>query len=735
MSQTQKIGAGHNVKLNGISVSNDEFITGIFGADKDRVHVCGFSQDPHDLDKLGLRHYWAGGPAWQILGGFKRSWSQYFAISTFKPDPNTGRQRRIKALHELTYVITFDDVGVTGVGSGTTAKVPWTALKLPPSYVLETSPGNFQVGYVLAFPEPRAGKVSGLLDLLVGSGLVSGGKDPGMKGVTRYVRLPEGSNTKTKYVTDTSAGFPNRMAHWAPGDTYTLEDIAEAHGFLGELEDYPDNLGSGTGAGTRVADPGSDILLDAMARAGIVRGRLPSDVWDIECPFIEEHTGRADSGSAYLGGGYFKCHHGHCEDRPHEDFVEKFKNEHPDAWTAAWAAGKDREFGDIGGSRDPFADLRPGVQEWKERKLDEFSEGAAVGTGVGTGVATGGSFTLGQVGAAGAGAAILNQNWLVKNLFPQVGLGMLWGAPKTGKTFVAMDLAFRVGFGMSWYGHMVKRPGTVVYVSSEGGRAAAWNRAVAWMQKWDPEGQGCSCPGEVVVYPGTVRAGRGADDVDLFLEWLARENLGPVLVVIDTLNKNMVGDENSTEDMTAFVSGMDKIWRALSCFVLVVHHSGKDESKGARGSGVMLGAVEAEIVLTRDKEEGLGEPGQIALSNLRHAEDGKKYGFVLEWVKLGVDEDLEDVGTLIVAEAAAPRKKIKLGKWERLLLDVLVEITDNDADARVDFEDLLDDFDQRLKNGTVPGVQYRRKTENRKTLQGLVSKKAVSQWDDGLGIA
>ena len=178
-------------------VTNTEFLKTIFGQDWVRAHVCGFREDPTALDSLGLRGLWAGGEARREFPFHPRG-NTFFTISLFHPDPISGLSRRRKVQFDRTYCVVIDDVGLRGL-TGTSAKVGADKVMLKPSWALETSPGNWQLGYILEGGDTRGGKVVALLEAMVSRGLVSDGSDPGMKGVTRYVRLPVGTNTKSKY--------------------------------------------------------------------------------------------------------------------------------------------------------------------------------------------------------------------------------------------------------------------------------------------------------------------------------------------------------------------------------------------------------------------------------------------------------------------------------------------------------------------------------------------------------
>ena len=75
------------------------------------------------------------------------------------------------------------------------------------------------------------------------------------------------------------------------------------------------------------------------------------------------------------------------------------------------------------------------------------------------------------------------------------------------------------------------------------------------------------------------------------------------LIVIDTLNRNFGGaDENSTKDMTAFVSNLDLLRAEHGATILVIHHSGHTNSGRSRGSSVLYGAVDANMQVARNRD-------------------------------------------------------------------------------------------------------------------------------------
>ena len=84
-----------------------------------------------------------------------------------------------------------------------------------------------------------------------------------------------------------------------------------------------------------------------------------------------------------------------------------------------------------------------------------------------------------------------------------------------------------------------------------------------------------------------------------------RERHGRVaLVVVDTLARAMTGNENPPDDMGKFVAACGRIREACEGHVLIVHHSGKDLAKGARGHSSLRAATDVELEVTNGQDGG-----------------------------------------------------------------------------------------------------------------------------------
>lgn len=228
--------------------------------------------------------------------------------------------------------------------------------------------------------------------------------------------------------------------------------------------------------------------------------------------------------------------------------------------------------------------------------------------------------------------------WLVHGLLPREGTAVLYGAPGSGKTFVTLDLCGAIARGVKWAGHRVRR-GRVLYVGLEGhlrGRVEAYlkeNQLLDVPNLMFIERQRLNFLAEhhadVRQLVGDIRAAK-ADDLSL--------------IVVDTLNRSMPGgNENASEDMGRAIECAGLLSRAFDCLVVLVHHSGKDAGKGARGHSSLLGAADAELEVSREPDS---DTRYVEATKVKDGVDGERYAFALKTVDLGAtrahDPDAEE---------------------------------------------------------------------------------------------
>jgi hypothetical protein len=229
----------------------------------------------------------------------------------------------------------------------------------------------------------------------------------------------------------------------------------------------------------------------------------------------------------------------------------------------------------------------------------------------------------------------LELDYLIKGLLYRQGLSVLYGPSNTGKSFAALNIAHHVAKGLRWNGRKVSK-GRVLYLAAEGG-AAFLNRVAALDQ---PELWVLPAPLTLV---GDGALGRELVDVALHLTAVGGAPFD--LIVVDTLARVMGGeDENLAPAIAKLIRSLDYIRRATGAHVMLVHHSGKDGSRGARGHSSLRAAIDTEIALTR------GDQGPIAMevTKQRDGPTGDKFHFTLLRAVLGKDQDGDDVTTCTV---------------------------------------------------------------------------------------
>ena len=279
--------------------TNDEFLTAIFTglSEAQRPFVLGFSGNPKE------RKAW-GGAAWRndkvSTDNAANNW--YCTLAVYDP-AGDGYHRREKDC-KAVYGVMLDDIG--------TKALPLDRLNAcPPSYIIETSEGNFQVGYLFIAPETDLEAVNDLNQSLVDARLC----DPGAKSpTTRYSRLPFARNGKF------TPAFECSLTEWHPERRYTVAQIVERL----ELEPPKPKGRPNRKTGAPPMEDGvysprraENEVITALKQRGLYKQPLGSGKHDITCPWLHEHTDQIDHRSAYFEpsdtfpiGGY-KCHHSH----------------------------------------------------------------------------------------------------------------------------------------------------------------------------------------------------------------------------------------------------------------------------------------------------------------------------------------------------------------------------------------------------------------------------------------
>jgi hypothetical protein len=183
---------------------------------------------------------------------------------------------------------------------------------------------------------------------------------------------------------------------------------------------------------------------------------------------------------------------------------------------------------------------------------------------------------------------------LVRDMLYRDSLARIFGEPGCGKSFLALDIALCMATGRSFDGHPLERE-RVVYVMAEG-QAVNGDRTEAWMSRNGVDSE--DLRDWFFVVPDAVMLTETA--AAPFIAKVAE--VQPALVVLDTKNAMMVGEENSATDFAALRRVMDRIRKAADCCVVLIDHTGYEASR-ARGSSAGTAAMDTEIRVRKDTEK------------------------------------------------------------------------------------------------------------------------------------
>lgn len=182
------------------------------------------------------------------------------------------------------------------------------------------------------------------------------------------------------------------------------------------------------------------------------------------------------------------------------------------------------------------------------------------------------------------------KQWLIDGIFGAGDLGMVYGAPGTGKTFVVIDLAISAALGAKFANRFdVERRLNVAYCAGEGlgGISQRFESACEYHGISDDDLPNFYFWGEAPQLSSKV--GAGVSLAELAAEW---DGAPLDLLIVDTLHSATIGtDENSAQDMGRVLEGIKAAQKILGCTVLLVHHTNK-AGTGERGSSALRGAMD-----------------------------------------------------------------------------------------------------------------------------------------------
>lgn len=255
----------------------------------------------------------------------------------------------------------------------------------------------------------------------------------------------------------------------------------------------------------------------------------------------------------------------------------------------------------------------------------------------------------------------------VKSILPRDGLAAIFGPPGSAKTFLALNLAFAISEGDEWFGYRVE-PCSVLYVCLEG-QGGLPQRMQTYAEYHGAQG------GKRLRFITEPFSLLLEDDLSALVRTINNSGLLPKVIVLDTFSAASAGaDENSSADMGKLIEAAKRIREECGGLVILVHHSGKDATKGLRGHSSLSAALDVVIHVTRNDERRSWE-----LAKSKDGADGKEHPFQLSTVELGVDKDGDPITSCVIVpgergtDSSAQIKRPKSGN-QKIVYEVIGEL-------------------------------------------------------------
>jgi hypothetical protein len=296
--------------------------------------------------------------------------------------------------------------------------------------------------------------------------------------------------------------------------------------------------------------------------------------------------------------------------------------------------------------------------------------------------------------------------FLIEGILPREGVGVVYAPPKAHKTFTVFDLAMHIALGRPYRGRAVQH-GAVVYNVFEG-QHGFLKRAVAYRRH--------HLKNHVERVPLLIQSTRLnlAKDVDELVAGIKAEKITPALIILDTLNRSLVGSESKDADMAGYLAAADKLREAFHCLVLIVHHCGLEQGR-PRGHASLTGAADVQLSLKR-----VGETSVLTVEFLKDGEEGAQLYSRLEVVDVGYGKT-----SCVIVEAEKPEEEgadagKPLGQTQKLMLSLLEKAGGRRLDTR-----------EWFKRAAEIGIsrKARSSAKARLVMRGLVEER-----DDGMCI-
>ena len=256
-------------------------------------------------------------------------------------------------------------------------------------------------------------------------------------------------------------------------------------------------------------------------------------------------------------------------------------------------------------------------------------------------------------------------SWLVDDIIPETGIGVIYGESGSYKSFLTIDLLAHIGNGRAWFGKDTKKK-PVIYIALEG-NAGIPKRIKAWKIHNRTNSNINNLNRDININF------RDKSNIDYLIEKIKDAGLDGGVICIDTLAQaggDM--DENSSKDMGYMIKTFQYIQQELGGVVLIVHHIGKAKDKGMRGHSSLYASLDFALeCIAHDKNK---RNASFKIAKSKDGDSSLNYNFTLNIINTGN----EDNGKAITSLAVSPLVDITTIQKSELEKQELAELDKSD---------------------------------------------------------
>jgi hypothetical protein len=247
--------------------------------------------------------------------------------------------------------------------------------------------------------------------------------------------------------------------------------------------------------------------------------------------------------------------------------------------------------------------------------------------------------------------------WLIQDILPKKAFCALFAPPASWKSFLALDMAEAIATGRDWMGCRIPQKGAVLIIAGEGHGGLGARVKACKIQNNSPDGA------NLYVIRSQINLRSSPEEFEALInsinDLIAQIDEPLQLVILDTLMR-MSGNgfnENSSEDMGSVITQIGRIQSIFGCAIMVIHHSGKDVTRGLRGHSSLLGAVDTELEINRldsvinSADSSVKGSGTITTTKQKDGSDSIVIGFEVVLIEVGTsDLGFETITSLAIRQ-------------------------------------------------------------------------------------